>query len=82
MWLLMDECMLLQVSLAALAALQVCLNTAPHTLEASLDKLMPLLFLKLCGTKQSVRSAAEGALQGAWHHHSCQLPNTHLLPLA
>eukprot|EP00775_Hariotina_reticulata_P009312 gene9312-9477_t len=52
-----------KVSLAALAALQVCLNTAPHTLEATLDKLMPLLFLKLCGTKQSVRSAAEGALQ-------------------
>lgn len=53
-----------QVSLAALSLLQVCINRCSHVLESSLDKLMPLLFLKLCGAKQSVRSAAEGALQG------------------
>jgi hypothetical protein len=35
-------------------------------MEPSLEKLMPLLFLKLCGPKQAVRSAAEGALQGEW----------------
>eukprot|EP00878_Enallax_costatus_P013398 GHUV01014010.1.p1 GENE.GHUV01014010.1~~GHUV01014010.1.p1 ORF type:complete len:768 (+),score=287.98 GHUV01014010.1:178-2304(+) len=52
-----------KVSLAALAAIQVCINTAPHVIETQLDKLMPLLFLKLCAAKQQVRSAAEGALQ-------------------
>lgn len=55
-----------KVSLAALAALTVCLNTAPHVMEAALEKVLPLLFLKLCGAKQQVRSAAEGALQGEW----------------
>ncbi|WIA20824.1 hypothetical protein OEZ85_005178 [Tetradesmus obliquus] len=52
-----------KVSLAALATLTVCLNTAAHVMEPSLEKLMPLLFLKLCAPKQAVRSAAEGALQ-------------------
>jgi hypothetical protein len=52
------------VSLAALALLQVCINICPGVLESNLEKLMPLLFLKLCAGKQSVRSAAEAALQG------------------
>jgi hypothetical protein len=56
--------MLVQVSLAALALLQVCINICPGVLESNLEKLMPLLFLKLCAGKQSVRSAAEAALQG------------------
>jgi hypothetical protein len=55
---------LAQVSLAALALLQVCINICPGVLESNLEKLMPLLFLKLCAGKQSVRSAAEAALQG------------------
>jgi hypothetical protein len=56
--------LVLQVSLAALALLQVCINICPGVLESNLEKLMPLLFLKLCAGKQSVRSAAEAALQG------------------
>lgn len=63
----------LQVSLAALALLQVCINICPGVLESNLDKLMPLLFLKLCAGKQSVRSAAEAALQGEYgtgHAHN------------
>lgn len=58
--------LLIQVSLAALALLQVCINICPGVLESNLEKLMPLLFLKLCAGKQSVRSAAEAALQGRW----------------
>jgi hypothetical protein len=54
----------LQVSLAALSLLQTVINTCAHVLESSLDKLMPLLFLKLCGAKQAVRGAAEASLQG------------------
>jgi hypothetical protein len=53
-----------QVSCAALALLLVCINVCPSALEGSMEKLMPLLFLKLAGGKQSVRSAAEAALQG------------------
>jgi hypothetical protein len=33
--------------------------------EPGLDKLMPLLFLKLCAPKEAMRGAAEAALQGA-----------------
>jgi hypothetical protein len=54
-----------QVSLAALSLLRTCINICPGVLESSLEKLMPLLFLKLCAGKQNVRAAAEGALQGA-----------------
>lgn len=57
-----------QVSLAALALLQVCINICPGVLESNLEKLMPLLFLKLCAGKQSIRSAAEAALQGMQLH--------------
>jgi hypothetical protein len=53
-----------KVALSALAALQACVAAAPHMMEPGLDKLMPLLFLKLCAAKQAVRSAAEAALQG------------------
>ncbi|KAF8062702.1 clasp1b [Scenedesmus sp. PABB004] len=52
-----------KVSLAGLAALQMCLDVCPHVMEPSLDKLMPLLFLKLCAAKPAQRSAAESALQ-------------------
>lgn len=52
------------MSIGAIRVLQVCINTAPHMVEPQLDKLLPLLFLKLCAGKQQVRSAAEGALQG------------------
>jgi len=54
--------------LAALALLQVCINICPGVLESNLEKLMPLLFLKLCAGKQSIRSAAEAALQGMQLH--------------
>lgn len=57
-------CVVLQVSLAALSLLLSCINICPGVLESNLEKLMPLLFLKLCAGKQSVRAAAEGALQG------------------
>lgn len=54
-----------QVSLGALKLLQACINNCPGVLESNLEKLMPLLFLKLCAGKQSVRAAAEASLQGA-----------------
>jgi hypothetical protein len=55
------------VSLAALAATQAALSAASHALESHLDKLMPLLFLKLCASKLQTRVAAEGALKGKDH---------------
>lgn len=59
-----------QVSLAALSLLRTCINICPGVLESSLEKLMPLLFLKLCAGKQNVRAAAEGALQGSLPDHA------------
>ena len=56
-----------KVSLAALAATQAALSAVPQTLESHLDKLMPLLFLKLCASKLQTRVAAEGALKGGGH---------------
>lgn len=53
-----------KVSLAALGAVQAALAAAPRALEPHLDKLMPLLFLKLCGSKVQTRVAAEAALKG------------------
>jgi hypothetical protein len=72
----------MQVSLAALALLQVCINICPGVLESNLEKLMPLLFLKLCAGKQSVRSAAEAALQGNWQCYLDALCHNRLPDLA
>ncbi|KIY94798.1 hypothetical protein MNEG_13164, partial [Monoraphidium neglectum] len=52
------------ISLAGLGAVQAALRAAPRAVEPALDKLMPLLFLKLCAAKESMRGAAEAALQG------------------
>ncbi|GBF91808.1 hypothetical protein Rsub_04913 [Raphidocelis subcapitata] len=51
-----------KISLAALAATRAVLCAAPRAAEPGLDKLMPLLFLRLHALKESVRGAAEGAL--------------------
>jgi len=53
-----------QISLAALAAMRAALGAAHRAVEPHLDKLMPLLFLKLHSLKESQRAAAEAALQG------------------
>jgi len=54
-----------QISLAALNAVSAVLRAAPRIAEPCLDKLMPLLFLKLCAPKDAMRGAAEASLQGA-----------------
>ncbi|KAI8476813.1 MAG: clasp N terminal-domain-containing protein [Monoraphidium minutum] len=53
-----------KISLAALGAVQSAIRAAPRAVESALDKLMPLLFLKLCAPKEATRGAAEAALQG------------------
>ncbi|GBF89721.1 hypothetical protein Rsub_02891 [Raphidocelis subcapitata] len=52
-----------KISLAALGTVQAAIRAAPRAAEPCLDKLMPLLFLKLCAPKETMRGAAEAALQ-------------------
>jgi hypothetical protein len=47
-----------------MAATEAALHACPRAIEPSLEKLLPLLFLKLVSSKQQMQSAAETMLQG------------------
>jgi hypothetical protein len=54
---------------SALAATRATIAAAPRAVEPSLDKLMPLLFLRLHAGKDVIRAAAEATLAGGCHLH-------------
>lgn len=56
----------MQVSLAALGATRAAIANAPRAVESHLEKLAPLLFLKLHALKEAQRAAADAALTGEW----------------
>ena len=49
-----------KVAQAALHAVQACLQLHPQLMELSLDRLLPLLALRITDPKEAIRGAAVG----------------------